>query len=30
VITSSNPSNVVIDGVPAASFTCSSLQGAVT
>jgi hypothetical protein len=26
VITSTNPSNVVIDGAPAASFTCSALQ----
>ncbi|SRR6266540_1072682 len=26
VITSANPSNVVIDGAPAASFTCASLQ----
>jgi hypothetical protein len=28
VITSSNPSNVTVDGVPAASFTCSALQAA--
>lgn len=26
VITSANPSNVVIDGVPAASFNCTALQ----
>jgi hypothetical protein len=26
LITSSNPSNITVDGVPAASFTCSSLQ----
>ena len=28
VVTSANPSNVVVDGAPAASFTCSSLQAA--
>lgn len=29
VITAANPSNVVIDGAPQATFTCSSLQGAI-
>jgi hypothetical protein len=28
VITSANPSNVVVDGAPAASFNCSALEAA--
>jgi hypothetical protein len=30
VITSANPSNVVIDGAPAATFTCKALQATAT
>jgi hypothetical protein len=29
IVTSANPSNVVIDGAPSASFTCTSLQAGI-